>query len=939
MQSWAQSYVDFLSIRDFESAALRTNSTELEYFNYLEDRFATQKFSEILFYERPRLAGPRMSLADLVRMSEQTLLVMQQKTSLQQTLGQAFLAPSVRLSPDGQPLNTQDLEKFANLYSSIKTVHDSYGGTFDENRIKKTFAQWQQQKNSKEIARALADALIFSVIEPSTIDRALSRTIPSELLVLHFNFVLKQAYQKGMKLGFPKKILDQLLSYSSFSDFNAKALLKGLVLMPMTREEAVFKGIGPGECVRSSLFRYIDAFFDDAMVLKILKDGVEVGYVTLYKTQNVAKSSEVWMIETIQGPFLNLAKDRQKVLQNLIVSLQTIAATKGAVLAAPRKSFNTFNFKEVSTQLVAMNEYVSGVAAVVDYHDRAEKKLLNQFALGSHSKIDRSILEISGYDKSMMVNAMTLNNGEVQILAPSNQLPPALYEEYLNLYLDSKDQRRIIVEEGVNPLLKKAMQLNALGTDFLTKLQLHDILLQLESAGQHEDAEVVEGFVYNHLPPELRKKGFVEKFAYIEHRVNHVKQDESLATAIKTEVLLSVSTWEEFLQVMRLGDTGATFSNLLIHAFPHFAKMNPNYDRLATLLEFLPFSKTLESDHAFARFFVDQIQTPSDFIRFAKIVTGKEGKVHIDGPLISALLAEESRRFNHLLTREEYWDFYHELMQMIEEKADLQVRSDVAETLLTMEDLLHLKVIGYAEGAKISDQAKQILQIIYSENALRIAGAMPMEDLEAKKSLMRPLFAEFGIEKTLDLFSILAQKAVNLDSMIEMIRFFRRSPDAIYEPSVFGRLRPVLQKQLLEQEPKGLRTLVDRLRIGTADALLAADLASEIKLRKGLFSSLWGFWKSRKLLRILHPEDAQMLLRLMDEYGDNQQFQKDLFLALKRQQTEIFLVGNIESHQRLRAKLAATRVDSGKKYEKGTQGLFETYKSIQTCVRALHSAE
>ncbi|MFN9066284.1 MAG: hypothetical protein ACK5V3_03590 [Bdellovibrionales bacterium] len=831
------------------------------YFSYLQKRFANQKLNEILFIERPGISGPRFSLSDLKRISLSVREILRAEPSLQNRMHKTFEFPAFRLDSSATFIPEENIDFYSNLYSRVHLLRSKYSGEFDDDRIKRAFSIWLKDRNSTDKTRELLDFLILSSISPTALSRYTS--VSSSVLLLHWNYVLKSAYESGTRLKLPQRLLESLLQLSSFPDFDPKPLLRGLIAIPMTLEEAIFKGVGPGECVRTSVFRYIDSFFEDTKVLKILKDGVEVGYFTIYETVN-KRGQNIWLIETIQGPIVRLAKNKTSVVDHLIASLQTLSAQSNALIAVPGQSMNTYNFKEISSTLISSREYAAGFNTLVDYKNNSSIEPLNQIALQGHSSLDQLIIQTAGYKKSSIVNAMSLNNGNVRVLAPSYNLESNFLEVYVRLFSNFLGRPVNLPSESLHPVLRKAY-LHSASNDFSSKKLVFDIFKRFESEGDFSHAEIVQSLVYKQLPKQLWDKSFHKKLLYVENRIKTVILSDKVATELKAEILLSAESWDEFISVIRLGDKGSSFSTLLLQALTHFAKLNNHSNWVEVYMDFLKLTQNPSQDFLLSLIISDKIKSADEFLKFSQIAAGKSGSMRWDDIMArSAFLAQESRRFTDFAIADEKFIFFDNLLALLNEGADLQVRTDLAETFLTIEELQKLRLIGHGKYSNFSKFGRKVYKGIILETFRRITKNMSIHEILKREILFPEILKDFDRVAITEFIRILAPKFQSTNEIYTVIKTLRLNHEVLSLPSFLSDLDPKLIVEIILNDISVSLKFFSKLRIGTIDAIFAAETA-ELPDNKNNFSLLGKLkilWKTRSS-RIIHPDDAIHLSKVL----------------------------------------------------------------------------
>ena len=281
-----------------------------------------------------------------------------------------------------------------------------------EHLIQSVLKQFNRDRKAQTLQEA-ADLLLAFELGEKRIKKLGTMNLKPEQKYAVLEDALKKAQMRAKDMKAPGKLIEDILGQSSLAVPRDSFLTKGTTLTPMSKTEAIFKGVGPGECVRNSCNRYIDGLFEDSMHIKVMKDGKEAGYVGIYKTVDPSSGKKFWFVETIQSPYL-AGGEAGKVnprLNSVLKYIQQEALKDGAALALPQNDFNSFNFKEVIADVKGAPEYRNGQKVRVSLSNEQQLKDIETFQEARLKSIDQVIANNSGYTNEKLVNALQFNRG------------------------------------------------------------------------------------------------------------------------------------------------------------------------------------------------------------------------------------------------------------------------------------------------------------------------------------------------------------------------------------------------------------------------------------------------------------------------------------------------------------------------------------------------
>ena len=451
--TWGNSFPFLVTIEDL----LHDPVLAQLYYNDLKIRFRNNNFEEILFLEDSQARSARLTNADYNN-TLRTLKAFFAKypdelAKMQDVANQRPFAVntdgSVRLPTDGNLESWKVInERFSQLsdsYTNLSFLNDldeastqkvlkdleaalslteakleSSFSIFNQSHQKALFEALKKQFNRKrnpQIKKIISNTLIVTSSGPARLERIQNTSMPPHLSYYTYEDIEKAAIKEGRELNLPGVIVDNLRQNSSFQDIPSDNLFKkGTTVVPMSRGEGVFKGVGPGECVRSSCNRYFDAFFEDSHHLKILKDGKETGYIGIYKVKDKATGVKYWYIETIQSPLLVDDKSGTNKVRGIIKHLQQMAMFDDSLLVLPSTSYNSWNYKEVIGALADIPETATGEIIEAEFRSESSMDKFRNFEISELSEFDQVIARNSGYSGNVLTNGFVFNEGKLTVV-------------------------------------------------------------------------------------------------------------------------------------------------------------------------------------------------------------------------------------------------------------------------------------------------------------------------------------------------------------------------------------------------------------------------------------------------------------------------------------------------------------------------------------------
>ena len=541
----AVTYPDLLTVDD-----ILTNPEIADaYYALLKLRFRNGNFDEMLFLDDPSAASPRLSKLAYDQMLTTLRTYLSKHPSdleLLRRLPRGDAPFSIESGRTVTPSKHEIAEwsKIGEMLAGIQSAND---GSSIEDLMRSFLGTKNEQTLSK-----MAAALICRVSDGIDLD-LLKRSPPThQYLVLES--LERKARRAGQEANLPGKILDEFRKYSPFISIPRTDIFgKGTTVLPMSRLEAIFKGVGPGECVRTACHRYFDSLFDDAIHYRILIDGEESGHISILKTHE--SNRKYWFIESIQSPGLVKDQDPRKI-RSLIRHLQQVAIQEGAELAIPSSSFNSYNFKEIPAALVTFPETHSNRSLLLEMDGgHASLDRFRTYSSQAFSAIDQEIVRGAGYTGTDLTNGFEFNSHRAVPVLPLVDQP--------DWYLIAADDLQ--KKPGFPPRINFSAKLTdeARGVIFArvtggipAKEYLFKLRQEALVSGDKGRAKRLARRLYNGIPEGLWDASFEEQLKFVKYRIDHIRQKAEYAQTLKDELYLRAETPNQYMQILDLGDRG-----------------------------------------------------------------------------------------------------------------------------------------------------------------------------------------------------------------------------------------------------------------------------------------------------------------------------------------------------------------------------------------------
>ena len=740
------------------------------YYEDLKVRFRNGDFEEILFVDDQSARSARLNSSDYER-TLKTLKAFFEKHP--EELGRMQEVASQRpfsISSNGQVSypTLENLQSWETIPQNFSSLGDSYADfsflkelddasiqkiltdiesilSLSQDELKNVFSIFNKshqhalfealkkefnRKRSPAIKKVIADTLLVAASGPARLERIQDLNMDSNLAYYTFEDIEKDAVKIGKIYQLPGNIVDSLRTNSSFKEVGRSNFFrKGTTIVPMSRGEGIFKGVGPGECVRSSCNRYFDAFFEDAEHMKILKDGKETGYIGIYKVVDKNSGMKYWYIETIQSPLLVSKDGSGQKVRGIIKHLQQLAIKDNSLLVLPSTSYNSFNYKEVIGALAAIPETATGEVVETEFRSEKSMEKYREFKISELSDFDQVIAANSGYEKNILTNGFTFNGGKLSVVGFLQDQP----DWYLVAYDELKETGEIKqIDPNVKLSIKERIDLFLKhGQGYKTKKYILDLVGQLENEGQHGVAAEVRAKVYNTFPNDLRGKTFAEQLEYVEHQINNIVMDGSLAQELKDELTLKAKTWEEYKAIVNLGDKeGKYFGPFFIASLNEFSDKAPAEEIISIFKSVIQDMPSEQFDMELIRKIAPRIETPDQFIDVLKAARGEGVQGYIKETARRQFVIDNWERFyNQLSTWDARFDFGNDLLDRVDTSVDFQIRMRMFKQASNIEEVK--KIMSMSSLYSLDEGQKVILSRIVSDKVIELIELGSVTDYDA----------------------------------------------------------------------------------------------------------------------------------------------------------------------------------------------------------------
>ena len=449
------------------------------------------------------------------------------------------------------------------------------------------------------------------------------------------NSLSSEMQQMIKDLQMPGKISKNFFATAGYSEAAKDVSLpKGeTVVLPMSRWEQMFKGIGPGECIRCSANRFFDAFYPDSLAFAILQDGLELGYIGIYRTYDLKNGQKYWYIDTIQTPGLVSAAGSHVLLDAVLARLEMYAAKDGALLAVASSNWNSINFKENAAILQTRGQLDEREAA---FQKSPMLAAISQFVEANEQNHHQMIMFNSGYvDQSrLMYNSLRMNKYWLRVLEPS-------------------------------PLLSNT-----------------------------ENDQIIEQI--NHLPkdplaPALKYRAYKNQKLDLEKDLGRTQMDR-----LMKQLLLTKDSASRLRAIKRYSAQDLSFAQVIVQFAIPLLEDDGFKDWLELYKLILPKAIDDLVDMSFAYEISSRLQSPDDFLQFIKISRGMvkgAGLVGDQDRLLRLVVARFSSMLNQIDDSKRKMDFSESVLDLIASSADASVRVillNQAKTLDEIESIMNL---------------------------------------------------------------------------------------------------------------------------------------------------------------------------------------------------------------------------------------------------------
>lgn len=522
----------------------------------------------------------------------------------------------------------------------------------------------------------------------------------------------------------PGKLGNNFLSYAGYKQVLSSPFPKShIVVVPMSRWAAMFKGIGPGECIRSSANRFFDAFYPFSMAFSIMVDGKELGYIGIYKVFEKSGTLPIWYIDTLQTPGLVTDSGYHQILDAILGQLERYALSEGSVLGIGDSDWNGTNYKENIPSLETR-----GILKTIEVAFTSSPRLtaIFDFVKSKKQSHHQELMSKSGYksESNMMYDTLLRNSYKVRVLEPSSTLTDAELDQYV--YILGLDSSYNYID---NALLKKMSRLSSFGLSPHIKLRLYKLYQEntLAILNNHD----LKSEIYKIIFPILSENGKVSPYKNLKKaNFSNLSHDELI------EVLMLVDTEEEFLKVLSQIKKKSNILNTIAAEFiiPLF-RMRNYQNWISAFSAVLRIVNNDFSDVRIAYEFSQFVITITDFEKFSRVCFGTYSNDSIvnDTEIFSRIYASLFFKIlNSVEGFENQLRFARKTIQMAKDDLidDLKLRT--IQGLTHYEEILSFEGLNSLINDFVSDQnIKSFLSLrIFKQSIMRFTSKEVIEIYE-----------------------------------------------------------------------------------------------------------------------------------------------------------------------------------------------------------------
>lgn len=644
---------------------------------------------------------------------------------------------------------------------------------------------------------------------------------PIDQLFLKSSF---QSAARGLISQFemPGKLRNNFFKYAGFDANELSISSRGIYVVPMSRWEHMFKGIGPGECIRTSCNRFFDALYPDALGFSIIKDGKEIGYIGIYKVREKTGPLKLWYIDTFQSPGLVSETGSHKILDEILASLERYALDDGALLAVASKDWNSINYKENASVL-----QTRGVLDTIEvgYFASPVFDEIYKFISADEQAHHQKIMSMSGYTKEskMMYDSLYRNEYKVRILEPSRNLSDFDLARAASILGKKMATSSLALR---NPLIRRIENLRLFGQNAPgIRFRIYEtfknarLFFSNSSAGRME----INRSLFPYLSKNIPQFNFDLPLTSVDLTTNSPEDRQR----ILMELVLLSENFEHSLQLINEhGNKSHEFAQIAVEFIIPLLEDRGFKDWNSLFSTILGQGIDNEVDLSFAYEISERIESQEEFLKFAKIATGQMGPAYVgDYDRLDALILA---RFQNFLSR--YPDFDSQsnctgaVIDCLKGRANIKARRLLFNKAQTIEQvvtvakllkspkydflpeyyeviadaLLRLKFQSLADFDAFTNSKEMIPKSRMIELAIHVVDGLktvPNVDwIQVYKTLGSMI--EYGSDKNADI----ARAILNIDLHIDLKAFFSlreySSPATVYrqlaEETITKRIRSEL---------------------------------------------------------------------------------------------------------------------------------------------------
>ncbi len=281
--------------------------------------------------------------------------------------------------------------------------------------------------------------------------------------------------------------------------FAGQPSFAGLWVSPMKSGDGVFRSILPGECVRTSPWRYALSLREDVSQWGVYKDGEELGYISILETvpthPSEALARHVNLLEAENFPAGEALGNSQApvAVRGILEEFQIEALEVGRTLAVPSKTLVTFNYKDIPAAIVLSPAFLGGT----DIQVRAQSSRTRLLSKPVTSADDRRTTQL-GYKAGDWIDAIATDGGvsrRLEITEAIAALHPDLvrrwYTDQFSPYIEESVLAKGLDDEGLEDDASE-LRASLSSSGFRRLRRLYELAVRLKAKGYVDFARSID---------------------------------------------------------------------------------------------------------------------------------------------------------------------------------------------------------------------------------------------------------------------------------------------------------------------------------------------------------------------------------------------------------------------------------------------------------------